>query len=351
MGRFRYVIAALIFGSTLSIYIGRINLSTAIVKMSLPVAAANKTDSGKSDVCYQNDKKQPNPFENYTDSSTTPAPNQQDAPQYDWDEKKQGIILGAFFWGYFLLQVPGGRLAETFGPRVLCAGGIFGTGVINFLTPWLANTYPAFIASRAVLGAIQAMVFPCCFVLAGQWIPDHERGTVLSMTSVGGAIGTIVASSMSGYLCDHGFAGGWPSVFYVSGAICILYSILIFLLLRNRPEDHPFLSKDELLYIQDNIEALKKEKENAAREVKSKEEEVEESFPWRDVLTCKAVWGEIGVKFTMTWLYSLTILKAPAYMSTVLRMPLIDNGVYSSIIFVFFAARYVNHCLSHCFLI
>ena len=182
MKRFRYVIAALIFGSTLSIYIGRINLSTAIVKMALPIHKPNENSSDhKADVCYEND-----PPENKNSKndllemiSTTPAPDApQQAPRYEWNEKQQGIILGAFFWGYFLLQVPGGRLAETFGPRLLCSGGVLGTGLLNMLTPLLAANYYAFIGSRIVLGMIQAMVFPSCFVLAAQWIPDNERGFV-----------------------------------------------------------------------------------------------------------------------------------------------------------------------------
>ena len=159
--------------------------------------------------------------------------------------------------------------------------------------------------------------------------------TVLSLTSIGGAIGTIIASSLAGYLSDHGFDGGWPSVFYVSGLICCIYAVFLFFMLRNKPEDHPFLSKEEYDFIQDNIESLKTEK---TKTVDGKEKE-EEKFPWVDVLTCKAVWGQIGVKFTMTWLYSLGMLKAPAYMSTVLRMSLVKNGAFSSIIFVFFAVR------------
>ena len=32
-----------------------------------------------------------------------------------WHESKQGIILGMFFYGYVLTQLPGGRLAEIVG--------------------------------------------------------------------------------------------------------------------------------------------------------------------------------------------------------------------------------------------
>jgi len=36
---------------------------------------------------------------------------------------------------------------------------------------------------------------------------------------VGGTLGSVGAASMTGYLSEHGFAGGWPSAFYVSGKL------------------------------------------------------------------------------------------------------------------------------------
>ena len=36
-------------------------------------------------------------------------------PSMAWHESQQGIILGMFFYGYVLTQLPGGRLAEIVG--------------------------------------------------------------------------------------------------------------------------------------------------------------------------------------------------------------------------------------------
>ena len=44
---------------------------------------------------------------NSTDSTNT------NTGHFQWDEAQQGIILGMFFYGYVLTQVPGGRLAEV----------------------------------------------------------------------------------------------------------------------------------------------------------------------------------------------------------------------------------------------
>ena len=44
-------------------------------------------------------------------------------PTMAWHESQQGIILGMFFYGYVLTQLPGGRLAEIVGGKWL-----FGVG-------------------------------------------------------------------------------------------------------------------------------------------------------------------------------------------------------------------------------
>ena len=98
----------------------RVNLSVAIVAM-VNNTAIPKENTSASDSC-------PNLQHNTTHK-------EQDDGPFDWDEQLQGtilgwttvlifkwtyiIILGMFFYGYVLTQVPGGRLAELFGGKWL----------------------------------------------------------------------------------------------------------------------------------------------------------------------------------------------------------------------------------------
>lgn len=152
MFNFRYVVACFILFSTCTLYICRLNLSTAIVKMA-------KLDNQTADIIFSN--------------VTTISPENENLK---WSEKKQNIILGSFFWGYFALQAVGGSASEIFGPRLLCFLGLFVSGIINILTPVIVNWDDnAFIASRVVLGIFQATVYPSCYALAARWMPDNER--------------------------------------------------------------------------------------------------------------------------------------------------------------------------------
>lgn len=37
--------------------------------------------------------------------------------KYSWNKYEQNYVLGCFFWGYVLTELPGGRLAEVIGAR------------------------------------------------------------------------------------------------------------------------------------------------------------------------------------------------------------------------------------------
>lgn len=45
------------------------------------------------------------------------------------------MILGSFFYGYVLTQVPGGRLAEQYGGKSVFGWGIFITALFTILSP------------------------------------------------------------------------------------------------------------------------------------------------------------------------------------------------------------------------
>ena len=73
--------------------------------------------------------------------------------EFNWDANTQAFILGAFFYGYILTQVPGGWLAERFGGKWLFGVGILCTSVLTLLTPLAARTHVyALVAVRVMEG-------------------------------------------------------------------------------------------------------------------------------------------------------------------------------------------------------
>jgi len=72
---------------------------------------------------------------------------------FDWDENTQAILLGSFFYGYIVTQIPGGWLSQVFGGKKLFGFGVLCTAALTLLTPLAARLGTgAFIALRVVEG-------------------------------------------------------------------------------------------------------------------------------------------------------------------------------------------------------
>jgi MFS family permease len=70
-----------------------------------------------------------------------------------WSQTEQGLVLGSYFWGYIITQVPGGRVAEMYGGKWVFFGAvavnIFGT----LLSPVTAQAgYYYLIIMRILMG-------------------------------------------------------------------------------------------------------------------------------------------------------------------------------------------------------
>jgi|688.fasta_scaffold1198737_1 ACS family sodium-dependent inorganic phosphate cotransporter len=85
----------------------------------------------------------------------------QDGP-FAWPEPTQGLVLGAYFWGYILTQIPGGRVAEMFSAKWVIWGSVLINVVFTILTPVAANiSYIAVLVVRFVegLGAVRNLFY------------------------------------------------------------------------------------------------------------------------------------------------------------------------------------------------
>jgi len=76
------------------------------------------------------------------------------AGPFNWNMKNQGLILGAFFYGYTTTQVLGGTLAQKIGGKLLFLFGVAWTAVLTLLLPVLTTVggLPAIFILRFLMG-------------------------------------------------------------------------------------------------------------------------------------------------------------------------------------------------------
>lgn len=249
---------------------------------------------------------------------------------YDWDSETQGIILGAFFYTYTALQIPSGRLAEVFGGKWIVAFSLLGSGILNLLTPHLTSSVLLMVASRLILGLLQCGLFPACFSIIFNWFPLKERSVAYAALEIGTMLGSVWAAGMAGYLAEHGFAGGWPSTFYVSGTIAVISFIIWTPFVTSSPENHKLMSVNEIKDIRRDSTLTKSVEESIERKTSSKKKKKKRAVPWLAIFTNKAVLANVFSKFFLRWTFYTLVMKLPTYLHDVLHLSPTKNGIINA---------------------
>ncbi|RWS09081.1 Sialin-like protein [Dinothrombium tinctorium] len=238
---------------------------------------------------------------------------------FDWSPTQQGVILGAFFYGTLITHLFGGQIASLIGSRFLVAFVLFISSVLTFLTPFSAyKGISVLIAVRVATGLMQGSVSPAVFNLLSRWTRRDERSRGLAIYSIGGNGSALLSMPITSFLCEYGFAGGWPSAFYVYGIATFILFFIWTLLVRDSPEKHPNISESELIHISKNTETARFEKSAYT--------------PWLKILTSIPVWAIVVAKFTSSWSYYMLTTKLPAYCDSVLGFSLSENGGINALV-------------------
>ena len=54
---------------------------------------------------------------------------------FDWSQELQGIILGAYFWGYGLAHIPGALLTQRYGGKMVLLFCVMVPALLSMFTP------------------------------------------------------------------------------------------------------------------------------------------------------------------------------------------------------------------------
>jgi ACS family sodium-dependent inorganic phosphate cotransporter-like MFS transporter 5 len=174
---------------------------------------------------------------------------------------------------------------------------------------------------------VQGVTFPSMHAMWGRWAPPKERTRLAAITYSGPYVGNVLSFPLSALLCQYGFDGGWPSVFYVFGSVGVVWFIFWVLLAHSTPADHPRISSDERNYIEGALDS-----ENTRTKDRAK-------TPWFQILTSRPVWGLMIVYFCTNWGFYTLLTCIPILLKQTLgcsnNIPIVLNGIYSSIPYVF----------------
>lgn len=175
-----------------------------------------------------------------------------------------GIGAGIFFFGYLILQVPGGQISEHGSAKKFILYTIIAWGVISGLTGFVQNAYQLLVM-RFLLGVAEGGLYPALLIIISHWFPAKEIGRANSFFLMSLPISAVITNPVSGYIVSN---FGWRWLFYVEGIISLALIFIWMPLISDRPEEAKWISKEEKEYL---ITTLRSEKEALAKKNKQKD--------------------------------------------------------------------------------
>ncbi|MDQ3711412.1 MAG: MFS transporter [Acidobacteriota bacterium] len=169
--------------------------------------------------------------------------------QIGWNEAEYGFVNTAFQAAYAIGLLVVGGLMDKFGTRKGFSIAIVFWSIAA-MGHSLARSAFGFGVARFALGLGEAGNFPAAIKTVAEWFPRKERAFATGIFNSGSNVGAILAPLSVPFIAVN---YGWQWAFIITGAIGFIW-LIFWLAVYQKPEEHPKLSAAELAYIQSDNE-------------------------------------------------------------------------------------------------
>jgi len=238
--------------------------------------------------------------------------------EFGFDKITMGAIFSAFVWSYALFQVPGGWLGDRFGPRRVL------TVIVTYWSAMTAATAAAtgamsFIVIRFLFGIGEAGAFPGATRAMQLWYPREERGFVQGITHSASRAGAALAPPIVVFFMT---SFGWQSVFYVCGAVGLIWALWWAIAYRNLPEEHAQVNRAELEHIRGVDDQGNAKQANVEKTA---------NVPWGTLLRSPNMWAIMCAYFTYVYCLWIFLSWLPSYLVEFRHFTLLKVGIFASL--------------------
>ncbi|MFL5285082.1 MAG: MFS transporter [Rhodopila sp.] len=174
-----------------------------------------------------------------------------------------GFAAGAFYWGYFLFEVPSNIILEKVGARLWIARIMISWGLLSGATA-LAVGPNSFAVIRFLLGLAEAGFFPGIVLYFTYWFPNYHHARIVSGFLMGLPIAVAAGAPISTSLLGlDGMLGlhGWQHMYLWEAIPTVLIGFVVLFVLTDKPEQAKFLTAEERTWLSQTIAAERRAKE------------------------------------------------------------------------------------------
>ncbi|CAG5042970.1 unnamed protein product [Parnassius apollo] len=235
---------------------------------------------------------------------------------FDWSIRVQSVILSSFFWGYLILQIAAGELANRFGGKILTVICVGINALASLALPMCAyyGGWQMVCACRVIQGLFQGFLMPSAHNLLAKWAPLHEKTRIGVFVYVGAQLGTALQLLIGGIIADY---CGWPYIFYSNGILGVIWTIVYLALGSNSPEESKIISEREKKYIQTSLGHV-----GGHQKLKT---------PWRSIATSLPFLSVVVAHCGFKWGFYTLLTEIPTYMHKVFGVNIKTNGMLSAL--------------------
>ena len=234
-----------------------------------------------------------------------------------------GFGAGLFFLTYALMEVPSNLIMHRVGARLWITRIMITWGILSAGMAFITDETTFYIA-RALLGAAEAGLFPGVMLYLTYWFGKEQRARASGYFLIGVCLANIISGPIGGLLLEmDGIMGwhGWQWLFFLEGIPAVLFSVVIWKKLPDKPSKARWLTKEQA----DEVEqALKKENDE---EIASGN--VGHSF--KGVFKIPQLWLAIAVYFLHQISVYSVIFFLPGIIGTYGGLTSVEIGMLNSI--------------------
>jgi MFS transporter, ACS family, hexuronate transporter len=167
------------------------------------------------------------------------------AHQFHWSEIDYGNIVFWFEVAYAIGYIIFGKLIDRIGARAGYALAVGIWTVAHVAHAW-ASSLTEFMAARFAIGLGESGNFPAGIKAVAEWFPKHERALATGIFNAGTNVGAIVTPLIVPIIT---LAFGWRACFLITGSFTVVWMI-VWLAVYRQPRQHPRLGAAELALIE-----------------------------------------------------------------------------------------------------